>query len=94
MFDHSVLRHSGIWGAEDDAVLNRSTKKSRKNPRKKEFWDLDVKGVSVVEASLRGVCLQGDEGQVTLRQRARAQLHTDNQSFRYRGPNIYKDTKP
>ncbi len=35
-----------------------------------------MKGVSVVEASLRGVCLQSDEGQVTLRQGARAQLHT------------------
>ncbi len=34
-----------------------------------------MEGVSVVEASLGGVGLQGDEGQVTLRQRARAQLH-------------------
>ncbi len=43
-----------------------------------------MEGVSVVEASLRGVCLQGDEGQVTLGQRAHAQLHTVNQSFKDR----------
>ncbi len=32
-FDHSILRHSGIWGAADEAVLNNVHKKKKsKNP--------------------------------------------------------------
>ncbi len=26
-FDHTILRHSGIWGAADEAVLNNEHKK-------------------------------------------------------------------
>ncbi len=76
-FDPSVLRLRGFWGEDDQYQKITKT-------WKKEFEDLDVKGVSVVEASLGGVSLQGDEGQVTLGQRARAQLHTVNQSFKDR----------
>ncbi len=41
-FDPSILRHSGIWGTEDEAVLNIVHKK-RKNPKqsplnKKNFF--------------------------------------------------------
>ncbi len=35
-FDPSILRHSGIWGAADDAVLNIVDKK-KKNPKKSPF---------------------------------------------------------
>jgi hypothetical protein len=31
-FDHSILRHSGIYGAADETVLNKVLKKIRKNP--------------------------------------------------------------
>ncbi len=31
-FDPSILRHSGIWGAADEAVLNTVYKKNPKNP--------------------------------------------------------------
>ncbi len=34
-FDPSILRHSGIWGAKDEAVLNIVHKK--KNPKKSPF---------------------------------------------------------
>jgi hypothetical protein len=39
-FDPSILRHSGIWGAADKAVLNNVHKK--KNPKRsplRYFWD-------------------------------------------------------
>ncbi len=31
-FDHSIMRHSGIWGAADEAVLKKVHKKNPKNP--------------------------------------------------------------
>ncbi len=31
-FDPSIRRHSGIWGAADEAVLNKVRKKYKKNP--------------------------------------------------------------
>ncbi len=34
-FDPSIRRHSGIWGAADETVLNTVRKKYRKNPPKK-----------------------------------------------------------
>ncbi len=34
-FDPSIRRHSGIWGAADEAVLNIVRKKNKKNPPKK-----------------------------------------------------------
>jgi hypothetical protein len=34
-FDPSIRRHSGIWGAADDAVLNKVRKKYKKSPTKK-----------------------------------------------------------
>jgi hypothetical protein len=34
-FDPSIRRHSGIWGAADEAVLNIVWRKNRKNPPKK-----------------------------------------------------------
>ncbi len=36
-FNPSIRRHSGIWGAADEAVLNIVRKKKRKNPPKKYF---------------------------------------------------------
>ncbi len=33
-FDPSIRRHSGIWGAADEAVLNRVRKKKKKSPKK------------------------------------------------------------
>ncbi len=33
-FDPSILRHSGIWGASDETVLNKVRKKSEKIPWK------------------------------------------------------------
>ncbi len=36
-FDSSIRRHSGIWGAADEAVLNIVLNKKRKNPPKKYF---------------------------------------------------------
>ncbi len=35
VFDPSIRRHSGIWGAADEAVLNIVGKKKKKNPPKK-----------------------------------------------------------
>ncbi len=35
-FDPSIRRHSGIWGAADEAVLN-IVRKKRKNPPKKYY---------------------------------------------------------
>jgi hypothetical protein len=29
---HKILRHSGVWGAADEAVLNKVHKKIQKNP--------------------------------------------------------------
>ncbi len=34
-FDPSILRHSGIWGAADDTVLNKVLENSKKSPWKK-----------------------------------------------------------
>ncbi len=36
-FDPSILRHSGIWGAADDAVLNKVLKIPKKFPFKQIF---------------------------------------------------------
>ncbi len=40
-FDPSILRHSGIWGAADEAVLNtvHREQKSKKSPLFKIFFD-------------------------------------------------------
>ncbi len=35
--DPSILRHSGIWGAADEAVLNIVHK--NKNPKKEDVWE-------------------------------------------------------
>ncbi len=35
-FDPSIRRHSGIWGAADEAVLNKVWKKNKKSPPKKK----------------------------------------------------------
>ncbi len=40
-FDPSILGHSGIWGAADEAVLNKVLKKSE---QKKEFKNLRCRG--------------------------------------------------
>ncbi len=37
-FDPSILRHSGIWGAADEAVLSIVHKKIQKTPLKKVIW--------------------------------------------------------
>ncbi len=37
-FDPSIRRHSGIWGAADEAVLNIVRIKKRKNPPEK-YWE-------------------------------------------------------
>jgi hypothetical protein len=57
-FDPSILRHSGIWGAADEAVLNKVHKKPKKIPlfkslhlksylqrnRQIEFWVSGING--------------------------------------------------
>ncbi len=35
-FDPSIRRHSGIWGAADEAVLNIVWRKNKKSPKK--YW--------------------------------------------------------
>jgi hypothetical protein len=37
-FDPSIRRHSGIWGAADEAVLNILRKKIKKSPKKSPLW--------------------------------------------------------
>jgi hypothetical protein len=37
VFDPSILRHSGIWGAADEAVLNKEHKKLKKSPEEADF---------------------------------------------------------
>jgi hypothetical protein len=39
MGQESIYRHSGIWGAADQAVLNNKLKKSKTNPPEKN-WKL------------------------------------------------------
>ncbi len=56
-FDPSIRRHSGIWGAADEAVLNTERKKiPHKNIRKKEKKiGLGFGGVGLVERLVGGV---------------------------------------
>ncbi len=37
-FDPSILRHSGIWRAADETVLNRVSYLKRKNPKKSPLY--------------------------------------------------------
>ncbi len=42
-FDPSILRHSGIWGAADEAVLNCVHEKKKKNPLCLKKWKEPIK---------------------------------------------------
>ncbi len=59
-FDPSIRRHSGIWGAADEAVLNIVRKKRKKSPQKifekKSIWlkILRLIGCDIITFSLIG----------------------------------------
>ncbi len=46
-FDPSILRHSGIWGAADEAALNIEHKKSEKAPLKINYLPLVLDSWSI-----------------------------------------------
>jgi len=44
-FDPSIRRHSGIWGAADEAVLNKVRKKIKNPPKKYNYgkdWNIQL----------------------------------------------------